>query len=155
HLEVKSSDAKSRGIVEAKLHYLIVMSRLKGPRNRVATDSIAEALAALHHQMAEQRIYPSRNWPLRVGEVFVELCKRDPNLAEAVVNHPKFLLPEHSLFAARMEGKTKEKAARKLLASAQALGEDAHWTAELVEVVASLPVEESLPALRKKWSDYG
>src|SRR5262249_52237811 len=49
----------------------------------------------------------------------------------------------------------KERAARKLLASAQALGEDAHWTAELVEVVASLPVEESLPALRKKWSDYG
>lgn len=141
--------------VETAIHFLIVLSRLNTRHSARETGVLADALVTLHHKMAEQRIFPSRNWPLRVGEVFVELCKRDPRLAEEVVKHPKFLLPEHSLFAARMEGKTKEAAARKLLKSAMALGEEAEWSSELVEVVASLPPEESLPPLRKKWGDFG
>lgn len=141
--------------VTDRLHYLIVLSRLGGERTIGTTDTTVDALVSLHHRMAQQRHYPSRNWAVRVGEVFVELCKRDPKIAAEVVKHPKFVLPEQSLFAARMEGKTKVAAARKLLKSALALGEEAQWTSELVEVIAALPPEESLPALRRKWSDFG
>lgn len=89
-----------------------------------------------------------------VGELFDELCKRDPALADAVVAQKSFGMPEHSLFAARMKGETRVAAARKLLqAATKETDEEVRWTGELVDVIATLPAEESLPALRSRWDD--
>ncbi|RIK83773.1 MAG: hypothetical protein DCC68_03035 [Planctomycetota bacterium] len=135
------------------IHYLIVASRLPGKRDAATTVLTAVALVDLHKKMADRKWEPSRNWPLVVGELFDELCKRDPALAEALVAQKAFGLPEHSLFAARMKGETKLAAARKLLAAATREDADVRWTGELVDVIASLPAEESLPALRARWDE--
>ena len=138
------------------IHYLIVFSRLGGERNEKITAATAAALAGLHHKLIAGNMHPSRNWPLRVGECFDELLKRDPALSKALIDQADFRLPDQSLFAGRLPENDKQTAARKLLAAAAAADEDEFaWTSELVEVVASLPAEESLPVLREKWDDYG
>jgi putative heme-binding domain-containing protein len=141
------------------IHFLIVLSRLTGPRLDNVTLATAMTLVGLHRKMAARRMYPDANWPLRVGEMFDELCRRDPRLARAVAESPGCGLPAHSLFAAHMQGEERQHAARRLLKVAQSVAPDdddeSHWTPELVTVVASLADEECLPVLREQWSDFG
>ncbi|MEX2185424.1 MAG: PVC-type heme-binding CxxCH protein [Pirellulales bacterium] len=138
------------------IHFLIVASRLPGERDAATTALTSVALVDLHYKMAARKWEPSRNWPLVVGELFDELCKRDAALADALVARAQFGLPEHSLFAARMKGETKLAAARKLLAFTEKADDDVRWTSEMVDVVAELPAEEVLPAVRERFDeDFG
>jgi len=141
------------------IHFLIVLSRLTGPRSEAVTLATARALVNLHRKMAARRMYPDTNWPLRVGEMYDELRHRDPRLARAVAESPGLGLPAHSLFAAHLRGDERQHAARRLLKVAQSVAPDddnePHWTPELVTVVASLADEECLPVLREQWNDFG
>src|SRR5262249_24935869 len=98
-------------------------------------------------------LYPSRNWPDRVGELFELLCQRDPNLAAALVDDPKFTLPAQAMFGMRMPVKLQAAAAQMLLAAAKKK-RDARWTPEFVRLVATLPARESKSELRKQWNDF-
>ena len=140
--------------VEDDIHYLIVLSLLPGPRSEKATRETAYTLVELQHKMRAGQMVPSRNWPLRVGEMFEELCKRDAKLAQTLIDSISFSLPEHSLFATRMPVPLRESAARKLLRASRKLWTDERWTPELVEVIGSLPTDEALPVLREQWSDF-
>ncbi len=139
------------------IHYLIVLSRLGGKRSPEASAATAQALCGLHRKMAAGKMYPDVNWPLRVGEVFGELCKRDPALPLAVSRDESFGLPAHSLFAAAMTGEAQKQAAARLLAAVDKQGRDAddstRWTPELVRVVAVLPEEEIVPRLHGLWDE--
>lgn len=137
------------------VHFLIVLSRLPAPRRAELTTQVAGTLARLHDRFEAAHVTTDRNWPLRVSELFEQLCAADPGLAEALVNDPKFGTPAHALFAAAMPKAVREKAARKLLASAAVDADGgAAWTAELVGVLAALPDDEILPRLRERWEDY-
>jgi putative membrane-bound dehydrogenase-like protein len=139
------------------LHYLIVISRLPGPRYEKARRTMAHALAMLQTNFARINILPDRNWPLRVGEMFDELCRRDPKLQAALVDDSAFGLPAHSMFAASMTGEVQQRAAEKLLKKVRAADEDDEnlWAPELVTVLACLPEESILPVLRERWDDFG
>ncbi len=110
-----ASQCTAESPLEQDIHYLIVLSRLTGERNDDVTSKTASALVLLHHKLASRGDIPSRNWPLRVGELFEELCKKDDKLAQAIVDQDKFGLPEHSLFVSKMSGDVQLHAARKLL----------------------------------------
>lgn len=135
------------------IHYLIVLSRLPAPWSAAVRSRSVDALVRLHGKMAVRRIFPDRNWPARMTELFVELCRRDGTLAEDLAAHEEFGRPEHSLFARAMQGQARMLAARRLLAAADEADEDeVFWTADLVHAVASLPDKEALPRLREQWS---
>ncbi len=136
--------------VEDDIHYLIVLSRLPGERDAAVTRRTASALANLHHKMTRGKFYASRFWPERVGETLAELARRDPNLAEALVDHPALELPDQSILAMQLPLEQRRLAARRLLERA-----DDEWSPDLVRLVAALPPEEHLPALRAVWdNDY-
>jgi putative heme-binding domain-containing protein len=137
------------------VHYLIVASRLPGERTPAVTRQTAHILTLLHGKLAARHWYPSRNWPLRVGEAFQELCRRDPHLAGALTAHERFGIPDHSLFAALLPEDQRGPAARKLLEAALASDELESWTSELVSVVSVLPEDVILPVLRERWTDPG
>jgi putative membrane-bound dehydrogenase-like protein len=146
------------------IHYLIVLSRLGGERTPAVTKRTAHALCELHRKLIAGKMYPDRNWPLRVGEAFEQLCRRDAALSSAVAEDKSFGLPEHSLFAAAMQGDAQQRAARALLRAADAADNGAHgnradegsrWTPELVRVFAVLPDGEILPRLRRQWDEPG
>jgi putative membrane-bound dehydrogenase-like protein len=156
-LEAMASQWTAGSTPHDDIHYLIVFSRLGGPRPADVTRKAARALVGLQYKMAAGRMYPSRNWPLRVGECFDQLLARDPALGQAVLGDSAFGLADHSLYAAHMRELDRPAAARKLLAAAlTSTNEDeSPWTGELVEVVGSLPAAESLPILREQWTDFG
>lgn len=135
------------------IQYLIVASLLRTDRTADVTRKTAAALVNLHHKMKSKGYYPSRNWPLRMGEVFEELCRRDPQLPEALIEDPSFGLAEHSLFVKRMPDRWRLPSARKLLRHVQSSADRDEWTSELVETLAILPDEELFPQLRPHWEN--
>lgn len=137
------------------VHYLIVMSRLPGSRSETATHRTAAALAKLHGKMRAGEMFVSRNWPARVEEAVSLLYRRDPALAAALVAHDEFCRPKQALFARSMGEKDRLAAARKLIQTASdPTDESARWTDELVTLIADLPNDEALPALRVGWEDF-
>jgi putative membrane-bound dehydrogenase-like protein len=137
------------------IHYLIVMSRLPATRSESATQRTAAVLAKLHGKMRRGQMFVSRNWPLRVGEAVSNLYRNDPKLADALVSNSDFAHPSQAMLTEAMTPVQRQIAARKLLqASANSVDEDARWTDELVQLVAELPNNEALPALRAAWDDF-
>jgi len=140
---------------EDAIHYLNVISLIPGERSERVTKRTAAALGLLHTSMVLDGKQPSRNWPLRVGELFTELAKRDPKLPAALVADTGYRFPAQAKFGLRMKGKDRLAAARKLLKVSEYLSEEeGEWTAEMVQLVAALPAEESLPALREQWHRF-
>lgn len=139
----------------ADVHYLIVASRIPGPRPPETTDRIAQALASLNGKLEARQLFPSRNWPLRVGEAFDHLLKFDPALSEALVKRPEFGSAEHAMFADRLASEARKQAAAKLFQAAVARSEEDEpaWTSELIRVVGELPASQVLPTLRENWPD--
>jgi putative membrane-bound dehydrogenase-like protein len=138
---------------EDDIHYLIVLSRLPGARSPGVTLLAADTLVRLHMKMNLKGFQVSRNWPLVVGELFDELCKRDAALATAVANHPDFGLADHTLFAERMPKELRNKAARKIFDSAIKARDNARWSAEMVALIGHLPDADVLPKIRELWED--
>jgi putative heme-binding domain-containing protein len=137
--------------LEDDIHYLIVLARVGGMRSEKQTDTTAAALVQLHHKLAARGGIPSRNWPLRVGELFEELCQKDAKLADAVIDHEKFGLPGHALFVSKMTGDTQVRAARKLLAVVDKSG--AEWDTDLILALAVLPRDELRPHLYERFEE--
>jgi putative membrane-bound dehydrogenase-like protein len=139
---------------DSDIHYLMCLSRMPGKRTSSATKDIAAAIARLDGKMRSRSWYPSRNWPDRVADTFSQLAKRDEALPAAVVAHAGFASPSQAFLFRKFPLAQQQAAARKLLVSA-AQNDDDRWTSELVSLVATLPRDEALPALRGAWDDYG
>ena len=72
---------------------------------------------ALDRKITGRGLNRDRNWTLRVGELFAELARHDPELHGALLQDPEFGRPDHELFASA-PGFPKEQAARRFLARA-------------------------------------
>lgn len=138
----------------ADVHYLIVASRIAGPRTAEFTTATAAALAGLHGKLRAQKLHLSRSWPFHVGQTFGQLCQLDPALAGTLAEHKQYGLPDHSLFAARMTDKPALVAAKRLLETCQKaeLAPTDH-SGELINVLGRLPEGEALAHLRKLFDD--
>jgi putative membrane-bound dehydrogenase-like protein len=134
--------------VEDDIHYFIVLSRLPGDRSADVTRRTAAALARLQHKMRRGGMHSSRFWPARVSETFGKLLDRDPALARALVAEPLFGLPEHGLFAGRMDEVHRRQATERIIGN---LADADQWTTELVRLTASLPPEKRRSLLHELW----
>jgi putative heme-binding domain-containing protein len=143
----------SESRLEDDIHYLIVASRLPGERTSKVTSATAHVIVGLHHKLAARRDIASRNWPLRIGELVEELCKKDDRLAMAIIDEEKFGLVEHSLFVSKLSGDTQVRAARKLLARVNTTGQD--WDTDFLDVLKALPLDELRPFLHEKFNEPG
>jgi putative heme-binding domain-containing protein len=139
------------------LHYLFALSRLAAPRCNEVTHRTAAALLALHRKLRLREELVSRFWPDRVMELTAGLCRRDPALPAAIVDAPAFELMDNALFTVGFEPPLQQRAARRLLAVLQRSDSDdaPRYSDELIRLVASLPIEESLPVLRRLWDEQG
>jgi putative membrane-bound dehydrogenase-like protein len=138
------------------LHYLFALSRVAGPRSAEVTRATARALLQLDLKLRSRRELVSRNWPDQVQSLCAGLCAGDPSLPAALVSDASFGRPMHALFALRLPDELKPVAARRFLAAASSSDDDQPaWTPELVDLIATLPDDEALPALRARWTDAG
>lgn len=74
------------------LHYLFCMAQIPAQRTSIATWRIASAFLQIDAKLAAiPGAHPSRNWPLRISELFEVHCEKAPNLGKEV-------MWSHSLF---------------------------------------------------------
>jgi putative heme-binding domain-containing protein len=135
------------------IHYLIVLSRLRGPRSAAITARVAGALLALDDKIHQRRLNRDSNWPLRLAELHRELSRKDAALNGVLVAHREFGRPDHALWA-RCPGFDRRKAAEILLARSRK-DKKYPWSAEVVRLMDSLPPEQSLPLFRRLWGKVG
>jgi putative heme-binding domain-containing protein len=135
------------------IHYLAVFARLPGVRSAEVTRTIAATLLDLDRKVAERKLNRDSNWPLRVRELYAGLAEKDAKLNEAVIAHPQFGRPDHALFA-QADGFPRSRAAAVFLGRLQS-DEDYALTAAMVDVLAALPAETTVPVMRKRWGTTG
>jgi len=138
--------------IEDDIHYLIVASRLTGPRDSRHTVATARVLLGLHNKLDDAGI-PSRNWPDRIGELFDQLVRQDPNLPAAILTNADLVHVEHTLFIERLPEGLRGEATRKLWK--QWVGRGGEPNSELIALVGRLPAEEAIPLLRSQWEQGG
>jgi len=136
---------------EDDIHYLIILARLPGDRSSEVTIRVADAIVALHYKMLAANYFPSRNWPLRLGEIIEELCKRDQNLPRLITENARFGLPQHAVILNNLPRVSRTDAAHRLLTHIQKQGDEEAWRSELVRSLSVLPEEELSPVLRSLW----
>ena len=142
-----------KSTVEDDVHYLIVLSLLPAKRTSDTTAATARALLGLHAKLDALEQFASRNWPLRVGEMFDALCQRDPNLARAVVDSEAFGHVEHVLFVKHLPKELQADATRKLWTATITRGDEP--TSDLVGLVGRLPTAEARPLVLSQWEHPG
>lgn len=135
------------------VHYLIVLARLRAPRDKATTKGVASALLALDAKCARRRLHRDTNWPLRLAELHAELAHKDAALNAALLAHADFGRPDHVLFA-RCPGFDRRRAAEILLKKSEG-DADFSWSAEVVALLGLLPSERVAPVLRRLWGEHG
>jgi putative membrane-bound dehydrogenase-like protein len=135
------------------VHYLIVLARLRAPRNDAITKRTATALLALEGKCARRRLNRDTNWPLRVAELHAELGRKDAALNAVLLGDPTFGRADRVLFA-RCPGFDRRRAAEILLNASQK-DADFVWNADVVALLDSLPFERVAPVLRRLWGEQG
>lgn len=158
---IEDDDSQLPGRVAARLtaaahpveeiHTLLVLSRLRGPRDAAVTRRVATALLALDRKLDRLRLNRDRNWPLRIAELHNGLAERDRGLDAALLAHPDFGRPDHAVFCRRLD---RRRAAAIFLTRA-GRDEAFAWNAEVVALVGDLPAAEALPVLRRLWGEQG
>jgi len=137
--------------VEEDLHYLIVASLLSAPRSGEVRQAIVRGLLSLHGKLDAQEQFISRNWPLRVGEMFDALCERDAELATALIESDRFGHREHALFIEHLPKAMRPEAIEKLWNATVQRGDTP--TPEMVQLIGALPQATRLPLVRAQWEE--
>ena len=135
------------------LHFLIVSACLRAPRDESLTRETARAIVALDKKLSGQEQRTKQSWNARLGETVRLLRERDPNLGRALVDEPGFIVPNHAALAAALEPTLRARAAKRFLKAAQA-DEDYAWSAELIDLLATLPDQDVRPAFRAQWPNF-
>jgi putative heme-binding domain-containing protein len=136
------------------MHYLIVYSRLRGPRDKDAAGQVAKAILGLDGKLERQEQRNKQNWGIRLAEVLVNLLQHDPHLADELVRRPEFVNPGHVLLTVKLDAEHRERAAA-LFLNAVKKDDQFLWSAPLIDLLAGLPKELVFPHFREQWSSYG
>jgi putative heme-binding domain-containing protein len=131
------------------IHYLAVLARLRSDWTPQMVTRVATSLLALDQKCIDRHLNRDRHWPLRLTELAAELSRRHPGLQEAIVSNDEFGRPAHAIFALA-EPQHRPRAARAFLRRAAA-DPEFDWNPALVELIGSLPEDESTGALRELW----
>jgi putative heme-binding domain-containing protein len=135
------------------VHYLACFALLEGKRTEKETKQVAAALIDIDRKIVERKLNRDSNWAPRVRELYVGLAEKDAALHQAMVEHPGFGRSDHALFA-DTNGFPKAKAARMFLERWQR-EKDYTPNSNIVHLFESLPADDVLPVVRKRWGETG
>jgi putative membrane-bound dehydrogenase-like protein len=135
------------------IHYLACYARMGGERFDQEAKLVASALLDLDRKIAARKLNRDSNWAPRVRELYVGLAEKDAALHQAMLDHPDFGRADHALFA-NTDGFPKDKAARVFLGGWQ---RDKNFTlnGNIVALFETLPTDDVLPTIRKRWTQTG
>jgi putative membrane-bound dehydrogenase-like protein len=136
------------------VHYLAVLSRLRGRLPEGLPRTLAQALLVLDRKMEGQEQRSKQTWSLRLAELSSLFVRRDGRTAEELLGNPLFVRPEHVSIAAALAGDFRKEAARRFL-DAATRDPAFPWSESLLNLLDELPPQETLPALRAQGENLG
>jgi putative membrane-bound dehydrogenase-like protein len=137
--------------ISADFHYLTVLSRLQTTLPTNALAKVADAILGLDRKAAGQDQRNKQNWSARLSEVVQNLINQNPALPKALLANPDFVRPAHVALAPLLDAESYVAAAKLFVKAAQKDPQFA-WSAQLVDVLASVPSAEVFPLFRQQWS---
>jgi putative membrane-bound dehydrogenase-like protein len=136
------------------IHYLAVLSRLRGRWPDGLPRALADALLALDRKLEGQEQRSKQTWSLRLAELTALFVRRDGRTAQELLRSPLFARPAHVPIAAALAGESRKEAARRFLEAATR-DPAFPWSESLLNLLDELRPEESLPALRAQGLNLG
>ncbi|HVR85335.1 MAG TPA: PVC-type heme-binding CxxCH protein [Planctomycetota bacterium] len=136
------------------VHYLAVLSRLRGQWPAELPGMIAHTLLRLNRKLDGQDQRNKQTWSLRLAELTSLFVLHDERTAEELLRHPLLISPDHVSVAVALGGEFRMKAARQFL---EAVKRDPvfPWSESLLELLDLLPPEETLHVLRGQGTNLG
>ncbi|HLY73482.1 MAG TPA: HEAT repeat domain-containing protein [Planctomycetota bacterium] len=136
------------------VHYLAVLSRLKGQWPADLPRKVVNTLLRLDRKLEGQEQRNKLTWSLRLAELTSLFVQRDPRTAEEFLRHPLLISPDHVSMAAALGGEFRKDASRRFL---EAVKQDPGfpWSESLLDLLDLLPPEETIQAFRGQGSNLG
>jgi putative membrane-bound dehydrogenase-like protein len=136
------------------VHYLAVLSRLRGRWPESLPATLAHSLLALDRKLEGQEQRSKQTWGLRLAELTSLFVQRDGRTADEILRDPLLVSPAHVPIAAALGGEFRKEAARRFL---DAVKRDPAfpWSESLLDLLGELPPQDTLPALRAQGSNLG
>ncbi|MEK6263073.1 MAG: PVC-type heme-binding CxxCH protein [Planctomycetota bacterium] len=117
------------------LHHLVAIARLPMTHSVKQRDALVKSLVNLEAKVAARKLPQDASWSDRVKEAWVALALADDFLASALVGHPAFGRPGHTVFLNQMPPQLLS-VARAAFAKQIATDSDYAWTNEVIFALA-------------------
>ena len=113
------------------IHHLAALARLPMTHSVKQRDAIVKTLVQLDAKVIERELHQDASWGDRIKDIWVTLALADDYLAAAIVGHPAFGRPGHTVFLNQMAPELLP-IARAAFARQIAAEKDYAWTNEVV-----------------------
>ena len=134
------------------VHYLIVLSRLKGAWPDGLAARIAGALLSLGRKLEGHEQRTKLTWGPRLAELTDLFVKREPTVAAEILKHPAFVAAGHIAITSALEPRSRKQAAVLFL---EAVRKDASfpWSEPLIDLLSTQPPRDVFPLLLAQWTN--
>lgn len=135
------------------LHYLVILARCPMTHTVRQRDRIVRSLVELEERLVARELAQDASWADRVKEMWVKLALADQFLAPAIVAHPKFGRPGHTIFLNQMPPELLSTARTAFVRRITADNEYA-WSNEVVFALADSDDPAHREMIRKQFDNF-
>lgn len=135
------------------IHRLVALARCSMTHSIKQRDLIVRALVELEEKIAARKLPQDASWTDRIKEAWVKLAIADEFFAPAIVNHPKFGRPGHTIFLNQMQPELLPYACEAFVRSIKNT-EDYAWNNDVVFALADANNPEYLELIRKQYDNF-
>lgn len=136
-----------------KVHILASLAQMGSSFSEAQKSKVINAMLNLGTELDLKGMKRDRNWPLRMQEIFADLCKNNTNFSNSFATSDAFGLPDHAIYLREM--KEEKKNAAKRFAEKMLAKPELDWNSQSARVLELLPTTESFPAVRALWGEHG
>ncbi len=135
------------------IHYLLVAARIPITRNRPQAEALARGLVRLEPKIIARKLNLDLNWDDRVGELYKELARIDPDLPDMLVAQPEFGRPGHVLFLSQLPADLVPRVIESYVKAIKAEPEYP-WTNEVLFVIGESKLPEHRELIRQQFEQF-
>ncbi len=135
------------------VHHLVAIARLPMTHSVKQRDALVKSLVNLEAKVAAKKLPQDASWSDRVKEAWVALALADDFLAAALVGHPAFGRPGHTVFLNQMPPQLLS-VARTAFAKQIATDSDYAWTNEVIFALAESDEAAHRELIRAQFDNF-
>ena len=135
------------------IHQLVALARCPMTHSVKQRDLIVSALIDLEEKLVKKNLPQDASWADRIKEMWLKLALADRFLAPAIVSHPKFGRPGHTIFLNQMPPELLP-AARTAMAKMIACVPDYAWNNDVIFALGDSEEPAHRELIRKQFDNF-